>query len=328
MKIAEGAHIIVDHWLQLQRGEKVVFITDESHIHEGLEIKKIACACGAVVILIIVPPECVQDGSIIDNMTELFEQSDVIVGATEFSLITTDAVRQAIKMGTRFLSLPLSTNNSKSLLESDFLKMEPEQSAGLAGEILASLNKAERLEARTELGTRISFGKAGREASFFNGMADLRSQIGSSSFEVYIPIEETKTNGVVILDGSLGYLGAVKENTRLEFKDGYLRSIQKTEDGQRLAEYMEGFQDWELYCACEFGIGLNKKAKCNGSSYIEDESSYGTFHIGFGRNLALGGDHDAKGHFDIVIRSPDIYADGRQIIRGGEIIPLTEQKES
>lgn len=159
-------------------------------------------------------------------------------------------------------------------------------------------------------------------------MADLRSQIGSSSFEVYIPIEETKTNGVVILDGSLGYLGAVKENTRLEFKDGYLRSIQKTEDGQRLAEYMEGFQDWELYCACEFGIGLNKKAKCNGSSYIEDESSYGTFHIGFGRNLALGGDHDAKGHFDIVIRSPDIYADGRQIIRGGEIIPLTEQKES
>jgi len=52
---------------------------------------------------------------------------------------------------------------------------------------------------------------------------------------------------------------------------------------------------------------------------IEDESAYGTFHIGFGRNLSLGGAHDAAGHFDIVIHDPTITSDGTVIMRNGAV---------
>lgn len=75
-----------------------------------------------------------------------------------------------------------------------------------------------------------------------------------------------------------------------------------------------------MYVAGEFGIGLNSYSKCRGKCYIEDESAYGTFHIGFGRNIALGGVHEATSHFDLVALEPDIYADNRKIMEKGKII--------
>lgn len=93
-----------------------------------------------------------------------------------------------------------------------------------------------------------------------------------------------------------------------------------TPEGERLKEYMSDFHDPGIYVASELGIGLNSYAKCRGNSYIEDESAYGTFHIGVGRNIALGGVHEANGHFDIVAGRPDIYADNRRIIERGKII--------
>ncbi len=65
---------------------------------------------------------------------------------------------------------------------------------------------------------------------------------------------------------------------------------------------------------------MNSYSKCEGSCYIEDESSCGTFHIGLGRNIALGGVHEASGHFDLVSIEPDIYADNRKIMQQGRII--------
>ena len=69
--------------------------------------------------------------------------------------------------------------------------------------------------------------------------------------------------------------------------------------------------------AGELGIGLNKKSRCVGNCYIEDESAFTTFHIGMGRNLALGGVHDAAGHFDLVFQFPTIYADDILIMKDG-----------
>ena len=39
-----------------------------------------------------------------------------------------------------------------------------------------------------------------------------------------------------------------------------------------------------------------------------------------GRNIALGGVQNAKGHFDLVCREPDIFTDNRQIMDRGKII--------
>ena len=155
---------------------------------------------------------------------------------------------------------------------------------------------------------------------FFNGVVKDGKGYSSASIEVYVPIEETKTEGVMVLDGSLGYIGKAEEPTRILFRDGRITEIEKTPTGLRLKEYMEGYKDSRIYIAGEFGIGLNSYSDCVGNCYIEDESAYGTFHIGLGRNLALGGVQNAKGHFDLVCLNPDIYADNRQIMQYGKII--------
>jgi leucyl aminopeptidase (aminopeptidase T) len=135
---------------------------------------------------------------------------------------------------------------------------------------------------------------------------------------VYIPPVETETHGRVILDGSMGYIGLVKKPLELGFEKGYLTYIEPTEDGKKLRDFMESFGDPEMYCAAELGIGLNQLSRCRGSSYIEDESAYRTFHIGFGRNLALGGDHNAAGHFDIVVHNPTIITGESVLMKDGE----------
>ena len=110
------------------------------------------------------------------------------------------------------------------------------------------------------------------------------------------------------------------DNFTITFKDGTLVSATSKKDGaKKLLDYIESFNDKTMYKPGEFGIGLNKISQIRGICYIEDESVYGTFHLGMGRNIALGGKQQAAGHFDIVTHKPNIYVDDMLIMKNGEI---------
>lgn len=94
--------------------------------------------------------------------------------------------------------------------------------------------------------------------------------------------------------------------------------IEETPTGIRLKKYMEDYRIPGSYCGGTRN-GLNSCSQ-PWKRYIEDESAYGTFHVGLGRNIALGGIQNAKGHFDLVCMEPDIYTDNRQIMQQGKVI--------
>ena len=190
----------------------------------------------------------------------------------------------------------------------------------MAEVIMKYLRHSSQIHVTTPAGTDLKMGKKGRNPGFFNGVIKDGKGYSSASIEVYVPIEETKTEGIMMLDGSLGYIGKVEEVTRIEFRGGRIVDIESTPTGIRLKNYMEAYRDSRIYIGGEFGIGLNSYSRCVGDCYIEDESAYGTFHIGLGRNLALGGVQNAKGHFDLVCLESDIYADNRQLMQEGKII--------
>lgn len=319
-KLQKGADIVVRRWCQVKRGEKLLIITDHSHLREAAALQKSAEIVGAFVITLVIPENCTQAGTLFDSMIEFFLSNDVIIGATNYSLITTRAVREVLNHGSRYLSLPLSTNNTRSMLTFDFMQMDPQISERLASSMIEALNQSDDIRVTTPKGTNLTFRKKGRTAGLFNGMAAKPGQVGSSSFEIYIGIEETKTNGHAVLDGSMGYVGRPPESIDLTFCDGKLIDIEKNEIGLFLQDYMERFNDPGIFVAGEFGIGLNQRSSCAGNCYIEDESTYGTFHIGMGRNLALGGCHDAAGHFDLVFNEPTIYVGNRIIMKDGRAI--------
>ena len=319
-KALAGARCIIQNWIEAKENEVLHFITDENHIREADIFELAAFECGVVPKITILSSDSVQSGEVIEKMKNTMYYSDVIIGATHYSFITTEAVDYALKKGSRFLSFPMHTNDNSSIFEREFIRMRPKTAKKMGRPVADKITKSERVVVTTKKGTNVAFCVKDRKAGIFAGSCTGRGRVASSSFEVYVPIVETMTNGVVIADGSLGYLGAIKSPIELVFEAGYLVEINGKEDASRLKRYMESFNDKEIYCAAELGIGLNTKSKCEGVCYIEDESTYGTFHIGFGRNIALGGNHEAKGHFDIVTHKPDIIADDIILMNEGELV--------
>jgi len=325
-KLSRGAKIVVDQWLQVDPKESLLIVTSEKHRKEAEEIRYYAKLREAKVEMMVFEDQKGQVGHYFDQHETAFDGYDVVLGAATHSLVTTRAVKRAIERGSRFLSLPLSTNDGRSMLEYDFLLMDTKESKQMADYLVKQLNQASTIRVLTEIGTDLTFYKEGRDAKGFNGSTKLCNGYASSSFEVYVPIEETKTEGTAYADASLGYIGLTEEAVKLTLSEGRMTEIEENVTGRKLKEYIEHFEDDRMYVAGEFGIGLNKYSQCSGNCYIEDESMYGTFHIGFGRNIALGGVHEAKAHFDLVFHKPDIYAGDTLIMKQGEIV-YTQQTE-
>lgn len=319
-QLSAGAEIVVNTWLQLEQGESLFIITSDRHLEEMKMVRYYAKKCGAKVDMMSFPEVGGKIGNYFEENETSFDSYEVILGATTYSLVTTKAVKRAIDRGSRFLSLPLAMNSERSMLELDFLKMPPEKSKEMAAQLLDRLEDAEVVHVTTESGTDLEFTKWNRKAQLFTGATREGKGYASSSFEIFIPVEEDSAYGTAIVDASFGYLGTMKETVEIKLKDGKIVAIQSNEAGNKLKEYIEHFEDDRMLTACELGIGLNEFSKCRGECYIEDESAYGTFHIGFGRNIAFGGKQEAKGHFDLVFDKPDIYADGMLIMEQGEIV--------
>jgi hypothetical protein len=309
----EGAGIVVRDWLRLRSGERLTIVSDELHVAEAMAMRARGAEAGGLVVLVVVPSASPQSGELFDARCSAFLGADAIIGATHASIMTTRAIRDAVRGGARFLSVPLSTNDGASLLEGDMMTMPPEEAARLGGRLALRFARAREARARTALGTDLRFSLEGRSGSLFRGLCDAPGVSTSASFEYSCSVVEDETEGCLLLDGSMGYIGLVDERGRLV-------DIEANASGRRLAAYLEGFGDSRMYHAGELGIGLNTRARCAGRSYIEDESAFGTFHVGMGRNIALGGKHYANGHFDLVAREPDIEVDGVHVMRKGQMV--------
>ena len=206
------------------------------------------------------------------------------------------------------------------MLSYDFITMDTKKSKMMAMVVMKYISNSSMIQITTKAGTNLKVSKQGRNPGFFNGVVKDGNGYSSASFEIYVPIEESKTEGIMVVDGSLGYLGKPQNPIKIKFSGGKIIEIEQNSGGKALKEYIEKYKDSNMYIASEFGIGLNSYSKCRGNCYIEDESSYGTFHIGLGRNIALGGIQEASGHFDLVSLEPDIYADNRRIMQQGRFI--------
>lgn len=319
-EIERGARIVIFDWIRIKPWDRLLIVTSKEYQRETEVLKRYAAERARTVQSLIVENTGRHVGVFFDMNEEIFDPYSAVIAATEYSLVTTKAARRAIQKRKKFLSLPLSTNDGRSMLAYDFMTMDTKKSRLLAKVIMKYLRYSTKIRVTTPAGTDLKIYKEKREPGFFNGVLKDGKGYSSASIEVYVPVEETKSEGVMVVDGSLGYIGKAEEATEIRFKAGRIVGIEETKTGKRLRRYMEEYNDSRIYIAGEFGIGLNSYSKCLGNCYIEDESAYGTFHIGLGRNIALGGQQNANGHFDLVCLEPDVYTDNRQIMQQGKII--------
>ena len=70
------------------------------------------------------------------------------------------------------------------------------------------------------------------------------------------------------------------------------------------------------FVVAEFGIGTNSVLQISGN-LLEDEEVKGTIHIAFGNSASMGGNNDVPVHIDCMVRQPDVFADGKLVMKKG-----------
>src|SRR5699024_6138784 len=282
-RLERGAEIIINDWTEIKEKDKLLIVTTHEYALEASKMEKYALKRKANVDIMFMQEAGIHVGEFFDENEKAFDGYNIIIGATDYSLVTTRATKRAVEKGSKYLSLPLSVGNGESMLSHDFIQMDTKESKFMADRIIKDIEKSSMIQIVTDIGTDLKVYKENRDPGFFSGSVNYSEGYSSASFEIYVPIEETRTEGTMVVDGSLGYIGLPKEPVKIEFANGRVTEIEGNESGKILKNYIEGYNDPNMYIAAELGIGLNTHAKTQGRSYIEDESAYKTFHIGFGR---------------------------------------------
>ena len=135
--------------------------------------------------------------------------------------------------------------------------------------------------------------------------------------EIWCGPIESKGEGVIVCDGSIGDIGKVKKPLKIVVKNGQIITVQS--EDQELAEKIEKLinLDEQARVIGELGIGLNPGAKLRGI-LLEDEKALHTAHIAFGNNTDMvGGQNKSITHRDFLFYKPTIevtYKDGSKKI--------------
>ena len=121
--IQHGADIIIRDWVRLRAGERILIVSSQKYAVEVAAMQQAAQTVGGVADVLMLDDLHEQVGQYFDDREDAFDPYNAVIGAAEYSLITTRAVKRVIARRNRFLSLPLSTSNGQSLLSYDFLNM-------------------------------------------------------------------------------------------------------------------------------------------------------------------------------------------------------------
>lgn len=165
--IERGARIIIEKWVRLKPWDKLLIVTSKEYSMEARELRKQAMKRARSVNTLFVENKGRHVGVFFDTNEEVFDPYTAIIAATEYSLVTTKAAKRAIKRHKKFLSLPLSTNNGKSMLEFDFLMMDTKKSKLMAEVIMKYLRHSSQIHVTTPAGTDLRMGKKREKSGIF-----------------------------------------------------------------------------------------------------------------------------------------------------------------
>ena len=247
-------------------------------------------------------------------VADLMKKVDVVVCPTAKSLTHTDARREAVKLGVRVGTMPgINADTMKRCLSADYSKI-----IGLTNYIAGKLEGVSTIRVVTRKGTDISMPVKGRRIIPSTGVLKNKGESGNlPSGEVYLAPWEGRTNGRVVIDGSMAGLGLLEEDLTIDVRDGYAETISGGKQAKMLIEIFEK-AGRDARAVAEFGIGTNYKAILTGM-ILEDEKVFGTIHIAFGNNLTMGGNISVNLHLDGLVKEPDVYFDDELIMKQGKM---------
>ncbi|MBE5946748.1 MAG: hypothetical protein E7259_07405 [Lachnospiraceae bacterium] len=247
--------------------------------------------------------------------------SDVVVCVTKYSLAHTAARKNAEKKGIPFLSMP---DYSVDILSNSAYGVKYASRYSTVKYYTDILTNGKCVKIKSELGTDLMMDIEGRTGNCCPGLTNTEILLGSPpDIEANIAPVENRTNGVIVIDGSITdrRIGILSQPVYLNILNGRIVSI-KSDDCSVLECIEEIFRDIgndRALIVGELGIGFNDKANLCGNMLI-DEGTQGCIHFGMGSNWTIGGDNMVNFHLDFVMRNASVFVDDRQIIDKGNLL--------
>jgi leucyl aminopeptidase (aminopeptidase T) len=177
------------------------------------------------------------------------------------------------------------------------------------------LKKAVHVHVWSRLGTDLTIHIKGRK--FLDDIMRTSRVSNIPCGEIWCAPIETKGEGVMISDGSIGSLGLLPQPLLLKVEAGRLSEVRWLRHRHRNRVLLKRIRDTfntdeGASIIGEFGIGLAPYDLCG--NMLQDEKAAGTIHVAFGDSSFFGGRNKSGSHMDLLVRSPTVtahYAGGR-----------------
>lgn len=253
-----------------------------------------------------------------EEVAKKMAQADVVIAITTYSLSHTDARQQASQAGARLASMP--TFEPQMFYPGGPMAADYQQVAKDTKMIAELLTATQKALLRSQEGTELSFGLAGRPGQVDDGIYTTKGAWGNlPGGEAFIvPAEGTAEGQVVVPKG--GGVDITEEMT-LIFQGGWVREIRGGgKGGDKFRKLMQFDSDAEEHRLrrnlAELGIGTNPNAK-SPINLLEAEKIKGTVHVAVGDNAHMGGQISCDLHEDFVLPQPDLVLDDKLVIEAG-----------
>ncbi|HEY5709006.1 MAG TPA: aminopeptidase [Solirubrobacterales bacterium] len=238
--------------------------------------------------------------------------AEVVLAPTIQSLSHTNARRAATQAGVRIATLPGVTEDMLSRLMNADMRTLRRRGAAIA----AALRSGEEARITCQHGSDLRLGLKDRIPIADAGVLNAPGAFGNLPCgEAFVA--PTTAEGTLVVDGSIAGVGKVETPVELTIRDGHLTDATGPE-GATLLEMLTMHGEDGTNVA-ELGIGTNEEATLTGN-ILEDEKILGTAHVAFGASAAIGGTVQVPVHLDCVIVEPTVEVDGKEIVRGGQLL--------
>ena len=269
----------------------------------------------------------IADDDVVSNLADLKEGNIIILNMSDklgnIKELGKSFRRWVKKKQHRFVSAmslgDLQTGKISSIVEAMDLSYKPFQAQH---EKLRKLfDETEEIHVTTDAGTDLYYNIKGIKGISADGNYTEKGTGGNlPAGEVYAPPNGKRIEGKVVIDGSARVQNGtilIKNPIELKIENGNIVVIK----GKDEAKELESTLNWAASIAkhagsvrriCEFGIGLNPRAKLIGATIVDDKV-LGTAHIGIGSNYWFGGGIYAIIHLDQIFKNPVIKIDGEEL---------------
>lgn len=317
--IIEGARKVVRTLARVTAGEKVLIAADTDTVVVAEALAAAALEITPEVVTTVMRPVAVDGDEPPAVVAAAMLAAEVALLPVSYSISHSTATRNALKRGTRVLSLPATTPDQlvRGGAEADFEKASP-----TVRKMAERLTGASTAHLTTPAGTDCTFDLTGRSGNAHDCILDRPGKFSAfPNIEANISPVDGTAEGIIVFDGSIPNLriGPLRAPVRCTIKQGNIVTVEGGPEADMIRKVWAEMGDAAVYNIAQLAIGLNPAIYMLTGVWAQDHGAFGTVHIGIGTSANIGGTTKAACHFDGMMYRPTLRLDGRAVLEGGEL---------